>query len=287
MTTTRFEIGAMGPDDVADCADVFSRSVDGLRADQGLSVPTRPRVATRLRIAYLQQHDPVASWVARSGGAIAGFAQAALREQLWVLVHLFVAPEHQAQGVGTALLERAHAYGLGVPFGIISSSADPSAIGRYARLPGFRAHPALRCFGEVRDADRELPLGISQGGAADLDHANQIDRALLGSARGDDLAHLLAGAGELPLAADGYAIATPGGPAVVAAYDESTASQLLVAALARVPAGNHVEFGRITGEQQWAIRCLLERGLRLRPQGPLMLRGRPPPAPYLPHHAFS
>jgi hypothetical protein len=56
--------------------------------------------------------------------------------------------------------------------------------------------------------------------------------------------------------------------------------------LAHIPAGTDVEFGRITGEQQWAIRCLLDCGLRLRPQGPLVLRGRPPPAPYLPHQAF-
>jgi GNAT superfamily N-acetyltransferase len=287
MATTRFEIGLMGLDDVADCSDVFSRSVDELRLGQGLTVPIRPRVATRSRIAYLQQHDPDASWVARSGGAVAGFAQAALREEIWVLVHLFVAPEHQSQGVGTALLERAHAYGLGVPFGIISSSADPSAIGRYARLPGFRTYPALRCFGEVRRSDGALPPGIRRGTAADLDHANRIDRAMLGSARRDDLDHLLAGGGELLLADDGYVIVTPGGPAPLAARDERTASQLLVAAVARIPFGNHVEFGRITGEQQWAIRCLLDHGLRLRPQGPLVLRGRTPPSPYLPHHAFS
>lgn len=277
----------MGPGDAGDCTEVFSRAVAGLRSDQGLPANTRPPVATAARVAYLQRHDSAGSWIARSGGATIGFAQAMLRDDLWVLAHLFVAPEHQARGVGAALLQRAHEYGLGVPRGIISSSADPSAIGRYARLPGFRVHPALRCFGEVRGAGGDPPPGVRPGRAADLDHANRIDRAVLGSVRGDDLAHLLAGGGELLLADDGYAIATPVGPAILAARDERTAARLLVAALAQVPAGTHIEFGRITGEQPWAIRTLLACGLRLRPQGPLMLRGLAPPAPYLPHAAFS
>src|SRR5262245_1865902 len=138
-----FEIGPMGPDDVADCAVVFARAAAGLRAAQGLPETPRPSPVTAARIAYLQQHDPAGSWIARSSGAVVGFAQAAIREGLWTLVHLFVLPEHQGRGVGTALLERAHEYGRDVPFGIIGSSADPSAIGRYARLPGFRVHPAL------------------------------------------------------------------------------------------------------------------------------------------------
>jgi hypothetical protein len=206
---------------------------------------------------------------------------------MWVLVHLFVALEHQSRGVGAALLQRAHEYGLGVPFGMIGSSADPSAIGRYARLPGFRVHPALRCFGQVRSIAGDRPPGVRQGGAGDLDHANRIDRAILDCARGDDLAHVLAGGGELLLADDGYAIATPTGPAVLAALDERTATDLLVAALMQVPVGTEIAFGRITAEQQWAFRCLLRCGLRLRPHGPVVLRGRTPPTPYLHHVGFS
>jgi len=287
MTATGFDIGPMGPGDVGDCAQVFARAAAGLRAGQGLPPNTRPSAVTTARIAHLQQHDPAGSWIARAGRAIVGFAQAAIREQLWTLVHLFVLPEHQAQGVGSALLEPAHDYGRGVPLGIIGSSADPSAIGRYARLPGFRVHPALRMFGELRGGPAEPPPGIRLGAVADLDHANRIDRAVLGAARGDDLAHLLGVGGELLLADGGYVIATPTGPAPLAALDEATATQLLVAALARIPAGTRIELGRITAEQPWAFRCLLDCGFRLRPQGPLMLRGRAPPAPYLPHHAFS
>jgi GNAT superfamily N-acetyltransferase len=287
MTATGFETGPMTSADVEDCAVVFARAAAGLRAAQGLPDRPTPSPVTMARIAYLQQHDRDGSWIARRDGAIVGFAQATLRGDLWTLVHLFVAPEHQARGVGTALLRHAHDYSLGVPFGIISSSADPLAIGRYARLPVFRVHPALRLFGEVRGAAGGLPPGVRQGSAGDLEEANRIDRAILGAAHGDDLAHLLANGGELLLADDGYAIATPTGPAPLAALDERTASQLLVAALARVPAGRRIELGRITAEQQWAFRTLLDCGLRLRPQGPLMLRRRAPPAPYLPHHAFS
>jgi GNAT superfamily N-acetyltransferase len=278
----------MGPEHVGDCAEIFARASAELRSGQALPAAPRPSPFTAARIAYLQQHDPAGSWIARDGGAIAGFAQAALRERLWVLVHLFVAPEHQSRGVGTALLRPAHDHGLDLPLGIIGSSADPRAIGRYARLPGFRVYPALRCFGEVRAMDGDPPAEVRPGGAADLDHANRIDRAVLGSARGDDLAHLLAGGAELLLAENGYAMVTSAGPAVLAALDERTASQLLLAALTRIPSGTHIEFGRITGEQQWAIRCLIDGGFRLRPSGAVVLRGRAaPPAPYLPHSAFS
>ena len=93
----------MSPGDVGDCTEVFSRAVVALRSGQGLPAHTRPPTATAARIAYLQHHDPAASWIARGGGATIGFAQAALREDRWVLAHLFVAPEHQAHGVGTAI----------------------------------------------------------------------------------------------------------------------------------------------------------------------------------------
>src|SRR5215475_2887606 len=114
----------MGPEDVADCTDVFAHASAALRTSMGGAPSTRRPVATEARIAYLQQHDPAGSWIARGGGAIVGFAQAAVREKLWVLAHLFVAPEHQAQGVGNALLQRAHELSLSVPIGIISSSPD-------------------------------------------------------------------------------------------------------------------------------------------------------------------
>jgi GNAT superfamily N-acetyltransferase len=286
VTATRFEIGPMDPGDVGACAEVFARAAAGLRAGQGLPA-NRPSPLTLARIAYVQQHDPGGSWIARSDGATVGFAQAVLREELWILVHLFVLPEHQGLGVGTALLQWAHDLSRRVPFGVICSSADPNAIGRYARLPGFRAYPALRYFGEMRGVGGDRSSGVRDGSAADLDHANRVDRAILGSARGDDLAHLLAGGATLLIADDGYAIATPAGPSIVAARDERIATQLLAAAFARVPAGTRIELGRITAEQQWAIECLLELGFRLRPQGPLMLRGRTPPAPYLPHQAFA
>src|SRR5262245_54586860 len=96
----------MGPGDVEDCAWVFFRAAAARRTNP--SATDRPAGATFARVAYMHQHDPAGSWIARDGGVIIGFAQAVLRERLWVLVHLFVAPEHQERGVGRALLELAH-----------------------------------------------------------------------------------------------------------------------------------------------------------------------------------
>src|SRR4030095_15884948 len=123
-----FEIRPMEPQDVADCADISGRAAAGLRAGQGLPPSTRRPTATAARIAYLQQHDPGGSGIAFDEGGTIGFAQAALREDLWLLAHLFVAPDHQARGVGSALLQRAPEWGLGVPLGLIRSSAASLAL---------------------------------------------------------------------------------------------------------------------------------------------------------------
>ena len=48
-------------------------------------------------------------------------AQAAIRDDTWVLAHLFVAPEHQSAGVGAALLQRAHAYGPDTTIGSVDA----------------------------------------------------------------------------------------------------------------------------------------------------------------------
>jgi GNAT superfamily N-acetyltransferase len=278
----------MVPEDVAAAADVLLRSGAAMRESVGLPAvmgATSSWIAEQ--IAYLQRTDPDGSWVACADGDVVGLAQAARRDDYWVLAFLFVAPDRQETGIGTALLERAHAYGVDLPLGIIGSSPDPRAIRRYAQLSGFHAYPAFTSFGTVRAQDAGGSTRVHPGTRADLDHVARIDRDVRGSSHHDDLAQLLTDHNELLLSDDGYAIATPSGPAIVAARDDDTASDLLRAALRLVPAGGRVEFGRITGEQQWAIACSVGHGLRLRPQGPLVLRGRTPPTSYLPHGAYG
>lgn len=77
------------------------------------------------------------------------------------------------------------------------------------------------------------------------------------------------------------------GPLMLAAEDEATASDLLVAALHRI-GSRDAEVRWLTAHQQWAIEVSLRAGLRLHPAGPVMLRRLPHlPAPYLPSGAFG
>jgi GNAT superfamily N-acetyltransferase len=278
----------MEADDVTGCGAVFTSALSALRSQMGLSPSDRGHVAALERIAHLHSTDPEGSWVVQRENTVIGFTQAAIRDEVWVLAHLFVLPDHQEQGTGATLLEHAHRYGIDTPRGMIGATPDPRAIRRYAQLPGFEVHPALSAFGAMTP-DRIPPTPrVRPGATADLDLAIEIDRWLRGGAHGVDLELLLAGPNASLLIVDdrGYAVATTSGPAVLAAADQDTALDLLLASLRHVPPGSTIEFGRITGEQQWAIRALVEVGFRFRPWGPLVLRGFSPPRPYLPHPAL-
>ena len=54
-------------------------------------------------------------------------------------------------------------------------------------------------------------------------------------------------------------------------------------ALADAEPGREVELNWITAANQWAVEEALAAGLELHPVGPLLVRGVPPPAPYLPN----
>jgi ribosomal protein S18 acetylase RimI-like enzyme len=46
-------------------------------------------------------------WVAETGGVVTGFTGLGTRGGVEFMEHLYVAPEHQRRGIGTALMERA------------------------------------------------------------------------------------------------------------------------------------------------------------------------------------
>src|SRR5688572_25238021 len=48
-------------------------------------------------------------WVAEADGVVAGFTALGTREGVEFMEHLYVAPEHQRRGIGTALMEKAKA----------------------------------------------------------------------------------------------------------------------------------------------------------------------------------
>lgn len=269
----------------------FVAALNGLRNSMNLPpLPDAVGYQAESRILHLIGTDPGGSWCAEHRGEVVGFAQAARRGQLWVLAHLFVYPSAQSQGLGGQLLEAAHRYGEGAKTGLIGATPDPRAISRYAALPDFEVHPTVTASGVPRRPVRLNPA-VRHGSVADLDTASAIDVELREGAHGPDLQHLLGeGATLLVLDGQGYAVVDHGNVSLLAALDEAAATSLLRTALvvAAESAGpDGVQIGRMSSNQQWAIRTATETGLALRPWGPMIVRGLPaPPAPYIPHAAL-
>jgi GNAT superfamily N-acetyltransferase len=239
-----------------------------------------------VRVHQLIERDPGGAWVAEHEGRVVGAALALDREGLWGLSLLVVDPAHQSEGLGRALLSRALEYAGGGRRGaIILASQDPRALRAYARA-GFAGHPCFAARG--RPVDVVAPDGIRDGGAADFELADRVDRAVRGAAHGSDIdAQLRAGARLLVADDRGYAVVQGGRLRLLAALDETAAVDLLRAALASVPPGEEADVEWITARQDWAIGPVLDAGLALRMDSAVFLRGDVGPfRPYLPSGAY-
>jgi GNAT superfamily N-acetyltransferase len=261
----------MRTDDIRSVVDVFQRSLQGMRVASGL-----PAAYDSVRldggVAHLLGSDPDGSLVAENAEReVLGFAQAAKRDELWVLCHLFVDPAAQSLGIGSGLLRHAFAYGEGCASGLIASTPLPVAITLYARLPGFVVHPMVSASGELRrDVLRPAPdvhVGRADGRAL----ADSIDRFVRGGAHGTDVGYLLdQGSTLLTVPGRGYAMVGAEQVDLLAAIDLDAAEQLLAEALRQTRPGAVVSIKRIGASQPWAARMSVDAGLRLSPWGPLV-----------------
>lgn len=154
---------------------------------------------------------------------------------------------------------------------------------------GFSLHPAVLADGPLRRPvtpdDR-----VRSGGTADLGLVGEVDRAVRGSARTEDVAVMLAEPGNRLLVVDdsGYAVAADDRLVTLAARREEAAAALLRTVLAGVPPGGNVEVGWLTSGQQWALGTLVDAGVALHPYGAVMVRGMAaPPWPYLPSGGYG
>src|SRR4051794_33747030 len=86
--------------------DVMGAAFDDLsrRLGQGGDPPPANRAPGLGRIRHLIDTDPEGAWVFETDGVVDGAALALLREGLWGLSLLVVAPGAQSSGQGSALL---------------------------------------------------------------------------------------------------------------------------------------------------------------------------------------
>jgi GNAT superfamily N-acetyltransferase len=285
-----FELRPMTARDVDACEVVWDRAWRAMREAYALPMPERTEAsvaATQRRIAHLLRTDPDGAVVATVEGAVVGFAQALVRDDLWVLSLFGVLPEHQGHGIGRAVLDGSLECSRDRP-GLILVSRDPIASRRYAAA-GFDLHPAMTAWGTIDHAELPpSPPAVREGGRADLALVDDVARAARGAGYGSDAEFLLDEGSQLLVHDDGGFVFCGRRPYLLAARDERVATDLLVAALHREPPGGHTEFGWLTAPQQWAMRVAHRAGLELHPVGPVGLRGLPsPPAPCLPTGAFG
>ena len=281
------QVRQMDSDDIIDCAHLFNAALDALRKALAMEPMVHDDEATQQRIRHLLATDAPGSWVASEDGRLVGFTQAQVRQDCWILAHLFIDPALQSKGIGTQLLAQATTHGFDVPVGLIGATADPKAIRQYVRLPGFRAYPTLAAYGTIDRSKLDESFGheVVEGTARELAATFEIDSKVRRGAHGSDLLLLIDLGHRLLLIPErGYALVTNETIGLLAATDEDAAKQLLVAGLSQISSGVFVSLPRMTAEQQWAVPILVDSGLALRPWGPFVIRGlNQPPHPYLPH----
>jgi GNAT superfamily N-acetyltransferase len=236
------------------------------------------------RVSHLLGTDPAGCWVAEDAAGLVGAVVSMRRDLTWLLSTYAVRPGAQRRGIGHALLEAALTHSQVCLRGMVASSDDPLAARRY-RLAGFSLHPTMVLRGCVPRASLPVVERVREGSAGDLDLLDSVDRQVRDAAHGPDHAWL-ARTHRLVVVdrttGSGYAYVAPGGgPALLAATNRRTATDLLWETLAASSPDQQLEVSHVTAANEWAVDVGIACGLELWTSGYLGLRGMRPPTPYL------
>ncbi len=283
-------IRALQPDDVVACQVLTFEATADLerRIGEKPEELTEERVLRgRRRIAHLQETDPGSAWVAEVDGAVVGCSLALVRDGMWFLSLLMVAPGRQGNGLGKALLDAALTTATERAW--ILATVDPAALRRYQRA-GFDLQATYSAKGPVDRARIPAVQGIREGSYdGDRDFVDAVVQQARGARMTADLDYLAAGPARFVVADDadgrGFAFLRPGGVTWLAATTGHAGRRLLWTAVAE--AGDEVEIDWLGANQQWAIDVSLDAHLALKGGASLCLRGQPPMSPYLPNGALG
>lgn len=202
---------AVRPDELGACAEVWRSALNDYLGRLG-QVEIGTETAPLIRLyTHLSSTDPerfvVATRADRETGheRIVAFASALVRERLWFLSMLFVAPEVQASGIGRALMAQVMPSGetaADMCLATATDSAQPISNALYASYGIVPRLPLLNLIGlpEHPDAFGALPSGVTPFGfdavvATDGHEAlatavDDLDREVLGVAHPIDHRYL-------------------------------------------------------------------------------------------------
>lgn len=100
------ELRLITPADIESCIEIFYAADEALTLSRNLPVmPRNPQAIERI-FRHVSGSTPHRAWLAEEGGRVSGFGMAIERDELTFLAFLFVRPEAQASGIGSALYER-------------------------------------------------------------------------------------------------------------------------------------------------------------------------------------
>jgi ribosomal protein S18 acetylase RimI-like enzyme len=224
-------------------------------------------------------------WVAEEpGGRIVGWAQSVEREGLLELTLFFVDPGAQSRGIGRGLLERAFPLGRGDARAIVATQ-DPRALGLYFKFGVTFAGTSVDFLGRPRASGIATDLTVEPvraGGETEAATAIlEIERALLGHGRLEDIRFLLADRPAWLARREGRAVGVAFGasggstgplaaldpadlPALLATVENDAASRGLEELSFSVPLANSTALGHV-----------LERGFKIDPFYTLILSSGP------------
>jgi len=301
--------------DLDACILTWKAGLEGYMSRLGLPPVADDLGPLRRLLVHTLTSDPHRFWVALTPaadhgsaasdgapGRVIGFASATVREHLWFLAMLFVNPEAQAEGVGSALMDRAQAGrdvdpgGPAVPgpdapldtgittWGMGTDTAQPISNGLYARRGMLPRVPVWRLSGEPRRwaAIPPLPVGLEsvpfeavvldgRDGARRLaETVAALDREIVGMTHPQDHEFLRRDGrtGFLVRERDsgravGYVYGSSGGRlGPLAALDPALQPALIGVAVRETPALGTVAMW-VPGSADRAMRALLDAGLRI------------------------
>jgi GNAT superfamily N-acetyltransferase len=237
---------------------------------------------SKARAEHLHATDPDRAFVAEVDGTVVGLAMALVREGMWFLSALMVAPAFQSQSVGKQLFDATLATATDRAW--ILTTDDARAVRRYQRA-GFELHPTFSATG-TPDRSRIPAVQGIRDYVDDRETLYAVTRQVRGASLGPEVDYFLKQGNRILVApGKGFVVLRPVGATWLAATDEQTARSLLWAAIAEGTATLEIDW--LSADQQWAIDVCFDAGLTLRAGAPIALRGQPRMAPYIPCGAFG
>lgn len=182
------------PEDIPRAVAIRALASSEVREKHGYGSKRKEEVFTPDSFyAFSMEHEPEGFWVAEEGDHIVGMMISWVRDTLWFLSYLFVAPEYQDRKVGRYLLDAAMQNGPSDQItnqALVTYAYNTASIGLYMKCNMFSREPVYKMVGAPsftrshghKDLSAEI-IRIEQNKGS-FKALSSIDKKALGFSRG-------------------------------------------------------------------------------------------------------